>query len=166
MNKEDKHSQHWIDLFKSAKTKAEEEERDLRAHSERYALQLAREAELEDIRRASAQKAEDAEERLRAMRDAFEKEKRVAALSQFIEQEHKIDSLNDMEDMILTEVPAMIEERDEQIEELQDCVTELAETVEVLIEAVRAIAAPKVRKAIRDDKGDIVETIETPYLSG
>jgi hypothetical protein len=160
----DQHSAAWINLLKPASVKAAEADREVQAYKEHLALQSARESELDDIRRASARRAEEAEERLKAMRDAFEKEKRDAALSREVERELRIDSLENATDMVLEDVPLLIAERDEQIEELQSIVNEMADVLESVIEAVRAIGAsitaPKVRRAIRDAKGDIVETQE------
>jgi DNA repair exonuclease SbcCD ATPase subunit len=156
--------QAWADLMKSPKDTREEQERELAAYKESLALESASKRELEEIRKKTAAIEAESNERIASIRENFEKEKRSESADRFLGLEAKIEELrNIVRDE--AQAPEEVEERDQRIEVLEDCFNEMADVLELVIEAVRAIGgaitAPKVRKIIRDSKGDITETVET-----
>jgi DNA anti-recombination protein RmuC len=176
MSKQDEtpHHEGWLNLFKSAKQKQLEEDREFERYKANLDAEYARKAELRDHERKVARFKAEHEEAMAEQRKQAEKRRRAESYRRFIEQQLKIE---DLTTIATGEIPELLEEfedrtaaqfaaRDDQIAELQQIVEQVADVVEVLMAAVTtlasSLAASKTRKVIRNDKGDIVETIEIP----
>src|SRR5262245_12334645 len=152
---EEKHpAEYWIELFRPKSSARTEQLREQLAETKRRHEQAMADhrARIAAMEKEAAARQEERE----AQQKQLEHKRRKAQ----IERELDLDFRLEQYEAEAAAAAELIEDYVEVVAEHDSEIAEIGSAIEQLVEAVRALTAPKVRKAVRDKEGNITEMVE------